>query len=491
MNLIYNFVNIFNFFSNQNPNQNNQSNTSKKTMIIYHSPREFHKEIMLRKSEYFFEHIKEMKDKIKKDSVLINEIEDLNNHEYIIRCYTSDIFPYFNKPLLKETFNYVYPNYGPFSKEEIESMIWCLHSSLRNYDKYENKYLKKINDETIVYHWNKKILDNISIGSKFFIPQFFSTCIYCRKDDSGIFGKNLYIITIKNNEKNNYCYNITNLSYHKEEYEILITAFSTFVLKSIKDNKDGSFTYELDCLGYEFDSYIEEIENKIKKEIFEIAKISIDKIDKIDWSAYEDQGRENIIKEIINVINKTNDKYIEIKNKGYKLINQVDKEIYDYTKHQIDNYFARRFIEEIQKKTENRVVIRTSLANKNLDVQYCKFENESPIILYDAHGGKSQVFKLINNYDGTVTFEIEEKFAIDVRYSKMEEGNIIQIYEKNGTRAQKFYLEDRGDDYVSIHSSIDQNYVIDVSNSRTNNFNKIHLWKYNGTNAQKFRIIYI
>lgn len=73
----------------------------------------------------------------------------------------------------------------------------------------------------------------------------------------------------------------------------------------------------------------------------------------------------------------------------------------------------------------------------------------------------------------------------------MEEGNIIQIYEKNGTRAQKFYLEDRGDDYVSIHSSIDQNYVIDVSNSRTNNFNKINLWKFNGTNAQKFRIIYI
>ena len=109
------------------------------------------------------------------------------------------------------------------------------------------------------------------------------------------------------------------------------------------------------------------------------------------------------------------------------MINQVDKEIYDCTKVQIDNYFAKRFIEEIQKKTENRVVIRTSLANKNLDVQYCKFENKSPIILYDAHGGKSQVFKLINNYDCTVTFEIEEKFAIDVPYSKMEEGKNIQI----------------------------------------------------------------
>ena len=97
----------------------------------------------------------------------------------------------FYDALSQETLNYVYPNYGPFSEVEIESMIWCLHSSWRNYDKYENKYLKQINDEIIVYLWSKEILGIISIRSEFLIPQFFSTSIYNRKDNSLIFDENL------------------------------------------------------------------------------------------------------------------------------------------------------------------------------------------------------------------------------------------------------------------------------------------------------------
>ena len=66
--------------------------------------------------------------------------------------------------------------------------------------------------------------------------------------------------------------------------------------------------------------------------------------------------------------------------------------------------FQKDTFQKKSKKNENKVVIRTSLASKNLDVQYCKFENGNPIILYDAHGEKSQVFKLINNSGGTVNF---------------------------------------------------------------------------------------
>ena len=135
------------------------------------------------------------------------------------------------------------------------------------------------------------------------------------------------------------------------------------------------------------------------------------------------------------------------------------------------------------------VIIRSVLAYKNLDIQHNKLENGTPIILYDAHGGESQLFELKHNGDGTVTF-YKNGYAIDVRYSEIKNGTIIQIYKSNGTNAQKFYLKNQGEDLYSIQSAINQNYCIDINGSMTHNFNKIQLWNWNGTNAQIFKLIY-
>ena len=182
---------------------------------------------------------------------------------------------------------------------------------------------------------------------------------------------------------------------------------------------------------------------------------------------------EEINKDIESIAKRIAEEYIK-KNKEEKKVDDCKTTI---------NYFNFSLNEEI--------VIRSSLAYKNLDIEGNNINSETKIILYDAHGGESQSFLKVDNYDGTFTFR-KYGYAIDVRYSEIKNGTIIQIWEYNGTNAQKFYLRERGNGYVSIHSAINQNYCIDVSGGCTNNFNKIQLWEYQeGNNNQKFKLISI
>ena len=132
------------------------------------------------------------------------------------------------------------------------------------------------------------------------------------------------------------------------------------------------------------------------------------------------------------------------------------------------------------------VNIRSALGDKNLDVCQCQMKNETKIILYEAHGGKNQIFTKRKNKDGTYTFLIGGYYAIDVRWAQAENGTQIQLYESNGTNAQKFYIQDENDGYFSIHSAINSNYVIDVD---TGDNEKIQLWEYHGGKNQKFKFI--
>jgi len=133
---------------------------------------------------------------------------------------------------------------------------------------------------------------------------------------------------------------------------------------------------------------------------------------------------------------------------------------------------------------DEEIVIRSSLANKNLDIENNNIKSGAKLILSDAHGGGSQSFIKVDNNDGTFSFK-KYGYAIDVRFNEIKNGAQIQILEYNGTNAQKFYLKDRGNGYVSIHSAIIKNYCINV----LNNFNTIQLWESNGTNAQNFKLI--
>ena len=135
------------------------------------------------------------------------------------------------------------------------------------------------------------------------------------------------------------------------------------------------------------------------------------------------------------------------------------------------------------------LVIRSSLTRKNLDIANSDFKSGTPLILFEAHGGFNQKFKLNFHRDGSVSF-MHECFAIDVEFSVVKNGTKIQIWECNGTKAQRFCLREHSDGYCSIHSALNQDYVIDVNNSGTHNWNKIQLYKYNGTKAKRFKIIF-
>ena len=138
------------------------------------------------------------------------------------------------------------------------------------------------------------------------------------------------------------------------------------------------------------------------------------------------------------------------------------------------------------------VQIRSALGNKNLDIEYCQYKNETNIILYDAHGGFNQIFSKIYHQDGAISF-IKSigsmNYAIDARWGNAENGTPIILYLYNGTNAQRFFLEDEPGGYVSIHSALNTNYVIDVDGGNTANSTKVQLWEYHGGKNQRFKFI--
>ena len=95
--------------------------------------------------------------------------------------------------------------------------------------------------------------EEFKIGRKLYFGTFLSTTI--DREVAEIYSSNnglLFIITIKNNEQNNYCYQIQNVSNYPDEVEILITAFSLFTITNVVKNNSRLEIY-LDCYGFKHD----------------------------------------------------------------------------------------------------------------------------------------------------------------------------------------------------------------------------------------------
>ena len=119
--------------------------------------------------------------------------------------------------------------------------------------------MKLVKDNTIVYsgvHVDQSALnEEFKIGRKLYIGKFLSTSVDKEIAKEFIFDKGfLFIITIKNNEAKNYCYNIEQIPVAEEEgkedneKEILIIPFALFQITNIVRNDNISEIY-LDCLG--------------------------------------------------------------------------------------------------------------------------------------------------------------------------------------------------------------------------------------------------
>ena len=289
------------------------------------------------------------------------------------------------------------------------------------------------------------------------------------------------------------------------------------------DNDESQLSEEEDnfCLS-QFDNIKEEIikeSNCINKEKSEedLGSTDLNQVKKILYDNYKDKNNyykfilkynklipkeklDEINSEIESIYNKEAIEYI--KKKELEKKEEERKQIEREERERKERERERREREEREERERERererreserkkrwLVIRSSLTRKNLDIANAVFKSGTPLILFEAHGGFSQKFKLNFHRDGSVSF-IHECFAIDVEFSVVKNGTKIQIWECNGTKAQRFYLREHSDGYCSIHSALNQDYVIDVNNSGTHNWNTIQLYKYNGTKAQRFKIIF-
>ena len=145
-----------------------------------------------------------------------------------------------------------------YTKVKLQSWVWCLYNSLTNVN-LKTERMELVKDNTIVYsgiHVDQSALnEEFQIGRKLYIGKFLSTSVDKEIAKGFIFENGfLFIITIKNNETKNYCYNIEKIPVTEEENmednekEILIIPFALFKITNIVRNDKISEIY-LDCLG--------------------------------------------------------------------------------------------------------------------------------------------------------------------------------------------------------------------------------------------------
>lgn len=147
-----------------------------------------------------------------------------------------------------------------FPEERVQSWVYCLYKVLTDKSLKTDK-MDLVENNTIVYsgvHIDQCALnEEFKIGRRLYFGKFLSTSLDKEKAKEFTFGNGfLFIITIKNNEENNYCYNIekfavvNNEGYEDAEREILITAFALFQITNIVKGNDITEIY-MDCFGFE------------------------------------------------------------------------------------------------------------------------------------------------------------------------------------------------------------------------------------------------
>lgn len=221
----------------------------KSTFITYPQPKKLFREIISKKDLSFFQ-----SDKLKK----IMEEKQLNKHEAIVHIYSTNDYTIFNNSLI---FGELVKS-DKYSEKEIKSFIWCLHSTLRNYYHDVNfSKLRLVKDGTVVYRREEISfdLDKYGKGSQFYLSNFISTS----SNINTKFGidlkekekkKHMIYITIRNNEKYNYCYYIRDVSDYPNEEEVLITAYCNYYITNVtKNEQDESIIVYAVCLGYVLD----------------------------------------------------------------------------------------------------------------------------------------------------------------------------------------------------------------------------------------------
>ena len=185
------------------------------------------------------------------DISLING-QKTNDDLFVIRLYSSVYFGFINEYLRTQKVLDVFRKHKGFSEDQLKSWICCLQLALsRN---------KNVEDGLIVYRGVKKFKfsSDIGVGSKFYFREFLSTSKEKKFSEDWLIRNNdskegtLMIITIKNNGTNgypNYCYYIEDITYTKNQYEVLISSHCYFTVTNI-EHKESIDYVSLICEGY-------------------------------------------------------------------------------------------------------------------------------------------------------------------------------------------------------------------------------------------------
>ena len=225
------------------------------TMVVYPQPIGLYRQIINNKNTSFYD------DKILKK---IEEEKKYNKHEAIIHFYTEEgYFNLANISLIDGCFCTKYDEKNDsgevtktykLSKKQIESFIWCLHSTLTNYYgdvEFSGEYkIKPVKDGSLVYRYLDFPFDTkkYGVGSTFYISTFVSTSL--KQNVKSFKDKKCMLkIIIKNNAEKNYCFSISEVSAFKSEDEVLICPYCQFLIKMIEE-KDDKIITEMECLGY-------------------------------------------------------------------------------------------------------------------------------------------------------------------------------------------------------------------------------------------------
>ena len=177
----------------------------------------------------------------------------MEDDDFDIRFYTSNQYKYINNDLRKREISLYTENF-------LKSWICCLYETLsRN---------RNVKNGTIVYRaMGNKFQNEFGVGSKFYFREFLSTSTnldFCKKwiKNKGT----IMIIEIKNNGTEghqNYCYYIEDITFTKNQKEILLSTHCYFTVTKIEKRENINYIY-LICVGILLDKIKEEYLNKIK-----------------------------------------------------------------------------------------------------------------------------------------------------------------------------------------------------------------------------------
>ena len=159
-----------------------------------------------------------------------------NKDFVVIRFYTGEYYSYLNNYLRSKNINF-------FEENELISWIYCLQLAL--------KRNKNVKNNTKVYRGvTRKFPHEIIEGSRFYLREFLSCSLNKKKAEEFLksFGT-MMEITIKNNEKNNYCFSVRDISLIPEEDEILISSHCHYVVEKIQRSNNVDYIW-LTCEGY-------------------------------------------------------------------------------------------------------------------------------------------------------------------------------------------------------------------------------------------------